>query len=139
MAKPKPAAKTARATRAPAYSAEEVARYLEAYFATRDGYADAIDLLKQRRLMPDATREERFGISAEILQEEAALAKLTNRRRAFQAGTHPIQPPTAAQVAAIKQLVDQVDRLTADGQALRQAISLTGQLAQRFAQIQAQP
>lgn len=141
MAKGEKAAKAAKAAAKAAgkVSAEERARYLEAYFATRDAYADGIDLLKRRRLMPDTTREERFGIAAEILQEEAALAKLTNRRRAFQAGTHPIEPPSATDVEAIKKLSDKVAKLTADGQALKKTIALTGEVADNFAKIQSQP
>src|SRR5688572_4887151 len=89
----------------------EEAAYLRAYFATRDGILDGIDVLRRRELMPAATREERLGISAEILRQEAFLAKLTNKRRAFQAGTHGIEPPTEDRVKAIKLLATKLDKL----------------------------
>lgn len=115
------------------------ARYLAAYFATRDGISDGIDVLRQRQLMPDTTRDERLGISAEILRQEALLAKLTNKRRAFQAGTHTIEPPTQAQVTAIQELARRLDVLTANAQALRSAVNLTTDIATQFAQIQDEP
>lgn len=117
-------------------SSAELARYALSYFSTRDGHFDSIDVLEQRRLMPDATRQERFGISAQILREQAELAKLVNKRRAFQAGRQQIDPPTQAQVTAMQKLATAVDKLTANAQALRDAIRLTTDLANKFNEIQ---
>lgn len=117
----------------------EEANYLKTYFASRDGISDGIDVLRQRQLMPDTTREERLGISAEILRQEAILAKLTNKRRAFQAGTHTINPPTDGQVKAIQDLATRLDKLTANAQALRGAVDLTTEIANEFGKIQDEP
>jgi hypothetical protein len=120
-------------------STEENALYVRACSSTRRGYRNAIDLLRRRNLMPDATLEEQFNISAEITEKKAALGKQQNRQLAFQAGTHPIKPPTEDEVTAIKDLADRVAKLTTDGQALKKSIALTGEIAASFAKIQSKP
>lgn len=116
--------------------AEEV-RYDRAYFATHDALRESLlrvnislgkvklDLKEQLALM---------GQKADLVGKQS---KLEAARQAFSQGKAAINPPSDAEVEAIKNNLDELRKLTSSATAAKSAISLATNALALFNRIQA--
>jgi hypothetical protein len=115
--------------------AEEVA-YSRAYFATHDSIREAlmrVDIALGKVKLDLQDQLTLMGEKADLVGKQS---KLEAARQAFSQGNAAIDPPSDAQVQAIKTNLDQLRALTSSAAAAKSAISLATNALTLFNKIQ---
>ena len=118
-------------------SEAEVNRFFVSYFSTWDSLQKSKSTLERRKLSSGVSNEELDEIEVKLLWLAAEHAKLKQRRTAFLNGLAAINPPSDAQVTAIKKLTGETEKLTASAASARKAVQLSTKALEAFGKIQA--
>jgi len=113
----------------------EIQRYYRSQQLTRETLVDSISVLKKRnrRRIPEAEHAENSGKIADL---EADKIIIDAKRTAFDANKSAIEPPTDPQLDRLHDLVEAVEKLTAEAKVVDEVIALTGESLATFNQIQ---
>ena len=101
----------------------EFKKVYESFSDSLEMVEDAIVAARQA-LLENPTKEERRELNEQILELEAKRAKITNKLIALGRPGAAVSPPTDAQIAEIKGLAEEVDKLTRASEGAARAISV---------------
>jgi hypothetical protein len=110
-------------------------RYYELYFAARDVLESALtqaEILQGR----STTAQDRTFYSANVLRIKSDLETLKNKRRAFQASTTAIRPPSQVEVDQVKNLAAQLDMAQANTNSFRDTLAAVTAALAAFNKVQ---
>ncbi len=117
-------------------SESEKLAYLESLLKTKTGVDNSISLLKGI-IVNSGDPDETKTLNIRILDLEGESNKLQARLLAFSAGSAKFHPPSPEQVQTIKDIVDELDAMTADAQLARTIITTSAGLLEQWNEISA--
>lgn len=109
----------------------QIQEYLESHQLTRENIIDSINKLRKRNRRAGSAGE-RAENEGKILDLSGKKGRLDARRIAFEANRVSINPPSEEQLDALKNLVEEVEQLNANGRILEQVVALTNDSLNTF-------
>jgi translation initiation factor 6 (eIF-6) len=112
----------------------------QAILATFRAMSDALEMVEdalavaRKGLNANPSKQERRQLDEDILELTLKRSRLTNSMIALGRGQGTIRPPTADQIAEIKQLATEVDRLTRESLAASRAVVAAGNVLDLLAE-----
>lgn len=109
----------------------ERAAYVEGALATKRALFAAIRLLQSRQAISiDPAENAQIGVA--ITSHKADILKVQSRLDAFLTEQSSIRPPSEQQLAAIKQMATDIDRMTANAVLANDIVKVTTALAKQW-------
>jgi translation initiation factor 6 (eIF-6) len=112
----------------------------QAILATFRVMSDALEMVEdalavaRQGVNANPTKQERRQLDEDILELALKRSRLTNSLIALGRGQGTVRPPTAGQVAQIKELATEVDRLTRESIAASGAVVAAGNVLDLLAE-----
>jgi hypothetical protein len=115
----------------------EEAAYARAYFATHDSLREALMRVNIRLGKVKLDLQEQLELMGQKSDLIGKQSKLEAARQAFSQGKAAINPPSNSEIAAIKDALDKLRKLTSSATGAKSAISLATNALKLFNRIQA--